>query len=121
MKLISIAIAVCLGPSYLISQPRGDASDMKYSRTTLHAHELKAVSVALSHFERRTDYTQEQLKVENYRMWIETRDGYIYVSFIPVLRPGDERHVGGNLPYARGTTYVIEQKSFTVDRYYGTR
>jgi len=82
----------------------------------------KALLVAMAHLQKRNNYTEEQRKLENYKPWItRSSDTEVEISFLAIRRAGDEGVIGGNLPYARSTTYVISTATFEILKIYGSK
>lgn len=69
----------------------------------------------------REDYSDEQRRLENYKVWITSEGEEIEVSFLAVRRKGDEEAKGGNFTYARSTTYFVSAKTSQIVRVQGSK
>lgn len=77
--------------------------------------------MAMQHLKNRDDYSIEQRRLENYKVWVESTSTEIQISFLAVRRHGDEQTKGGNFEYARSTTYILSPKSFEITKIYGSK
>jgi hypothetical protein len=90
-------------------------------KTEISKEHWNALLVAMAHLRSRNDYTDEQRKLENYTVYIESGCDEITVDFLAVPRDGDGEVRGGNFPYARSATYVLSSKTFKILKIYGSK
>lgn len=91
------------------------------NRLELDGTVCHALFVAMTHLQSRSDYSDEQRKVNNYKVWIRSSERSLRIDFIARPRSGDEGARGGNFDYAKSTTYIISTESFEIVRVVGSR
>lgn len=118
MKTILLTIAL-LSTVSMLAVPVGQ--DLVAKRIELNSVQWRALLVATRHLQSRDDYTSEQQKVENYKVWINSEESSVRIDFIAIPRAGDEGMKGGNFDYAKSTSYIIASDSIKIVRVIGSR
>ena len=119
MKTLFLALSVLALSA--ASSLGGESKIAVGDRIEIGSISWRALLVALKHLQGREDYTAEQRKPENYKVWIQPEKDEIEVSFLALCRPDDTESKGGNYVYARSTTYVISATNFNILKVYGSR
>ena len=122
MKYIILNILLC--PLLLATSPStniGQIDAKFHMKTNISKEHWNALLVAMAHLKSRNDYTDEQRKLENYTVCIESNRDEITVEFLAVPRSGDEEVKGGNFSYALSVSYVLSSKTFRILKIYGSK